>query len=360
MPGRLRAVHERATGGPPAACHNRRMRLDDRFEDLVASLGGFYRTWFVSVGLELGLPVGPAVRGPDGLTAADLAGQTGADADLVGRWAWGADAHELVEIDGDRIVLPDDVAAVLLDADRSEYLGGQFLHAAIGSLDFGSLSEVFRTGRPIPSRPDRYRVAIERLTVQDVAVFFQEVLGALPQLIADLAPGSTILDVHCGGGRWLIAMARRFPGTHLVGVEFEPDSVARARANVAEAGLADRIAVDQGDVASVGHEGEVTLAYFQYALHLLGDAAAALRSAWAAVRPGGWLVALDWYLPTDPEELRSRHGELIAGVQLDEIVQGTRLVTRSEALGWFEAAGLPMPELLDLPSGASAIVVQRP
>jgi hypothetical protein len=112
-------------------------------------------------------------------------------------------------------------------------------------------------------------------------------------------------------------------------------------------------------VTAVGHEGEMTLAYFQYALHQLAEPAAALRSAWAAVRDGGWLVALDWYLPTDPEELRTRHAELIAGVQLDELIQGTNLVTRSEALGWFEAARLPPPELLDLRSGASAIVIQR-
>ena len=31
------------------------MRVDDRFDDLVTSLGGFYRTWSVYVGLELGL-----------------------------------------------------------------------------------------------------------------------------------------------------------------------------------------------------------------------------------------------------------------------------------------------------------------
>ncbi len=31
------------------------MLHDDRFDDLVASLGGFYRTWYVYVGLELGL-----------------------------------------------------------------------------------------------------------------------------------------------------------------------------------------------------------------------------------------------------------------------------------------------------------------
>ena len=31
------------------------MRVDDRFDDVVASLGGFYRTWYAYVGLELGL-----------------------------------------------------------------------------------------------------------------------------------------------------------------------------------------------------------------------------------------------------------------------------------------------------------------
>jgi SAM-dependent methyltransferase len=335
------------------------MRLDDRFDDLVASLGGFYRTWYAVAGLELGLFAALREGGTPGLTAAELAGRTGTDAGLVGRWAWGADAHDLVEVDDGRITLPEDVAVVLLDADRSEYLGGQYLHAAIGSLDFDALADVFRSGRALGSRPDRYRVAIERLTVQDVAVFFQEVLAVLPQLVVDLQPGSTIIDVHCGGGRWLIAMARRFPGVRLVGVEFEPDSVARAQQHVADAGLGDRITIEQGDVTLLGHEREVTLAYFQYALHQLPDPAAVIRSAWDAVRPGGWLVALDWYLPTDPEELRSRHGELIAGVQLDELVQGTNLVTRAEALDWFTTAGLPTPELLDLPSGASAIVLRR-
>ena len=335
------------------------MRLDDRFDDFVVSLGGFYRTWYTYAGLELGLFAALRSAGPDGLAAGELARRTGTDPALVARWAWGADAHDLVEVDGDRVVVPDDVAQVLLDADRSEYLGGQFLLAAIGSLDFASLSTVFRSGRPVPARPDRYRVAIERLTAQDIGVFFQEVLAALPQLVVDLAPGATILDVHCGGGRWLAAMARRFPGTRLVGVEFETDSVARARTTVTEAGLDDRVTIEEGDVSNVGHAGEVTLAYFQYALHLLDDAPAAIRSAWAAVRPGGWLVALEWYVPTDPDELRSRHGELIAGVQLDEMLQGTRLVSRSEALGWFAAAGLPTPELIDLPSGASAIVAQR-
>jgi SAM-dependent methyltransferase len=335
------------------------MRLDDRFDDLVASLGGFYRTWFVAIGLDLGLLARLRDAGKGGLTVEELARRTGTSPEIVGRWAWGAAAHDLVELHDDRVSVPDDVAAIVLDPDRPEHLGGQFQFAATGSLDFGELPAVFRTGVPAAGRPDRYRVAIERLTVQDIAVFFQEVLPAIPQLVADLAPGSRIVDVHCGGGRWLIAMARRFPGTMLTGIEFEEDSVARARAAVTAAVLGDRITIEQGDVTAPSHPGEVTLSYLQYALHQLPDPVGALRAAAGALRDGGWLVALDWYLPTDPEELVTRHSELLAGVQLDELVSGTRLVTRPEALGWFADAGIATPELIDLPSGATAIVARR-
>lgn len=336
------------------------MQLDDQFDDLVASLGGFYRAWYVVTGLELGLLARLRGAGTPGLTPEELARRTDTDPSLIARWAWGAVAHDLIEpADDGRIRLADDIARILLDANRPEYLGGQYLHAAIGSLDFARLPDVLRTGVPLPSRPDRYREAIERLTVQDIAVFFGEVLPAVPQLVLDLGPGSRILDIHCGGGRWLIAMARRFPGTHLVGVEFEADSVARARTAVADAVLGDRITIEQDDVTTIDHEGEAILAYFQYALHQLADPVAAIRSAVAALAPGGWLVALDWYLPTDPDELQTRHAELLAGAQLDELLMGTRLVTRSEALGWFADAGVSTPELIDLPSGATAIVARR-
>lgn len=100
------------------------MRLDDRFDDLVTSLGGFHRTWYVYTGLELGLLARLREAGPAGLTVAELAARAGIDATLVGRWAWGADAHDLVQLLDGRVSVPDDVAAILLDADRPEYLGG--------------------------------------------------------------------------------------------------------------------------------------------------------------------------------------------------------------------------------------------
>ena len=336
------------------------MALDDRFDDLVASLGGFYRSWLIYLGIELGLFRRLRDAGSAGLAPAELAQAAGCAAGAIEVWAWAADSHALVTLEDGRLTIDDATAAVLLDDRAPEFLGGQFAHAVVASLDWDRMTRFFRTGRPFRNRPDRYRESIERLTVQDIAVFFHEALAALPQLVADLGtPGGRVLDLHCGGGRWLIAMARRFRALELVGVEFEPDSVERARRNVEEAGLSGRIRIEHGDVASPGHSGEFDLAYFQYALHGLPDQPAALRAAWAALRPGGRLLVLDWPLPSTVDEFRTRHGELIAGVQLDEVFQGTQLGTREAFRTWFAAAGLPDPQLIDLPSGASAFLAHK-
>lgn len=335
------------------------MALDERFDDLIATLGGFHRAWLVYLGLELGLFRALRAAGPAGLSVEGLAEGAACHVPAIEAWSWAADAQDLVTLEGDRLTVGEDVAVILLDEGLPDYLGGQFVHAAVASLDWGGMLDFFRTGEPIRSRPDRYRVAIERLTAQDIAVFFQEALAALPQLVADLARGGRVVDVHCGGGRWLIAMARRFPALELVGIEFEADSVVRARANVEAAGLTERITIKQAGVTQPGQAGEYDLAYFQYALHQLPDAPAVLRAAWAALHPGGRLIVLDWPLPNERDEFRTRHGELIAGVQLDELYQGTALATREQFLGWFEAAGLPQPSLIDLPSGASLFVAER-
>jgi SAM-dependent methyltransferase len=334
--------------------------VDDRFDELIDSLGGFYRAWLIHLGIELGLFRALADAGSDGLSAGELADRTGTDPEAVDVWAWAVDAHGLASLDDERLRLDDDIAAILLDDRLPEYLGGQFDHAVTASMDWDRMAEFFRTGQPVRARPDRYRAAIERLTVQDIAVFFQEALAELPQLVDDLSRGGRVVDVHCGGGRWLIAMARRFPALQLLGVEFEPDSVERAREHVREAGLTDRITIEQRDIGQLGHTGEFDLAYFQYALHQLADPAGALRAAWDALGAGGKVLALDWPLPSTIEEFRTRHGELIAGVQLDEIFQGTRLATREEFGQWFVRAGLPSPTLIDLPSGASLFVAEQP
>ena len=335
------------------------MGLDDRYDDLIGSLGGFYRTWLVYLGLDLGFFRALRAAGAAGLVIDDLAARTSTHPRAVGTWAWAADAHGLVHAAGDAIHVDDETTAILLDEQRLEFLGGQFVHSVVASLDWDRMTEFFRTGVPVSTRPDRYRAAIEQVTRQDIAVFFIEGLAALPNLVPRLIAGGRVLDVHCGGGRWLVAMAQRFPELKLVGIEAEPDSIGRARALIEDAGLTDRIRIEHVARSEVTRPGRFDLIYYQYALHQLPDPAASLRASWEALDPSGWLIVLDWLLPTDPDELRTIHGELIAGLHLDEVFMGTGLRDVDAYRGWFAEAGTPEPQVIELPSGATFIVLDR-
>ncbi len=336
------------------------MTLDDRFDALIESLAGFHRTWAVYLGLELGLLERIRARGADGIEPDELADEAGCTREPVRVWAIAADAHEIVSFDGERLRIDPETAGILLDEDRPEYLGGQFIHTVVASLDHDRLEDVIRTGRPVGSRPDRFRASIERLTRQDVAVFFEEALAAFPDLVTGLDRGMRVADVHCGGGRWLIAMARRFPACRLVGVEVEPDSVLRARRNVEAAGVDDRVTIVERDARSTDDGlGMFDLAYFQYALHE-SDSTDWLATGWRMVAPGGRLVIQDWCASDDPDDYRTQQGRLIAGAQLDEVFQGSRLPTIGELRGMVASAGIPEPQVLDLPSGATLLVIRRP
>ena len=313
---------------------------NDRFEELAVSVGGFYRSWVIYLGLELGLFERIRVAGGKGIEACALADAAGCQPEPIEAWIRAAHAGDLLVLDGSRVSIPDDVVSVLLDDTHPEYLGGQFVVAVVSSLDYEGLVEFFRTGRRIDERPPRFHRAIEAVTVQDIAVFFQEGLADLPELAAALTRGGRVLDVACGGGRWLIAVARRFPATELVGVEFEPDSVARAIRHVTEAGLGDRVRIETRQIPEMTFRSEFSLVYVQDALHEMADPVASLRAAWAAVQPGGWLVVLEWCLPASPAESQSLQAELLWGIQLDELYQGTRMYTHDGFGQVFGEAGV--------------------
>jgi len=64
---------------------------------------------------------------------------------------------------------------------------------------------------------------------------------------AEFKPGETVLELAASFGYSAIALAKRY-GVQVVGVEKNPESVARARANIQAAGLEDQVQVIEGDI----------------------------------------------------------------------------------------------------------------
>lgn len=346
--------------------------MDDRFEELLADLAGFYRSWLVYLGLETGLLA--ALRDASGgLSTPQLAAAAGCSAGAVDGWARASFAHGLLDVEfvigsvpdedlapsANRFRLDPDLAAILLDETRPEFLGGQFAFTVGASLDYGSMADFLRTGRPSRDRTARFHRSVEKLNTQDTALFHEQALAALPDLAERLSAGTEVLDVGCGGGGWLLTLAAAYSRVRAVGIEFDPEWLQRARARVRAAGLEERITVEERDPSRTVWEGRFGLVYFQDVLHELPDPAAALQAAWRAVAPKGMLLVFDWCMPSSWGEYRTQQGELLWGYQLDELFQGTSLLTRKGFEQVFAQAGTGTPERLELDAGATIFVLRR-
>lgn len=113
----------------------------------------------------------------------------------------------------------------------------------------------------------------------------------------DVPAGGTVLEVGCGTGRNLIEVARRYPSAELFGLDISEAMLTTARANVARAGLSERITLKQADAtdfdasALFGHA-QFDRVFFSYTLSMIPDWKAAL--AQGAKATAGTLSLVDF------------------------------------------------------------------
>ena len=112
------------------------------------------------------------------------------------------------------------------------------------------------------------------------------------------AQGS-VLEVGCGTGRNLVALARRYPGARLYGLDVSAAMLDTARTAIARRGLTARVRISLADATTF----DPTLAFGQhdfdrvvisYVLSMIPDWQAALERAASCVAPGGRLLIVDF------------------------------------------------------------------
>jgi len=120
-------------------------------------------------------------------------------------------------------------------------------------------------------------------------------------LIEGLAPppGGSVLEAGCGTGRNLIVAARRWPDAHYYGVDISEAMLETARANVAKAGLSDRITFAQGDATAFDAQAmfdrtDFDRVFQSYTLSMIPDWTGAIREAAGKLAPGGRLDIVDF------------------------------------------------------------------
>lgn len=115
----------------------------------------------------------------------------------------------------------------------------------------------------------------------------------------DLKPGERLIEVGCGTARNLIAIARRYPGARLYGLDASREMLKTAEQAIARAGLSGRIKLIQAyaetlSPALFGEEEPFDRAVFSYSLSMIPDWRQALKAANAALGPNGRIHVVDF------------------------------------------------------------------
>jgi cyclopropane fatty-acyl-phospholipid synthase-like methyltransferase len=123
---------------------------------------------------------------------------------------------------------------------------------------------------------------------------------------ADFQPGETVLELAASFGESAIAIAKRF-NVRVVGVEKNPDSVAKARENIKAAGLSDLVTIIEGDIfhlEQIGDKFNYVLA--EAILTMQSDAGKAkiLSTICDRLKPGGKFLSHEMLVRSNESEVR--------------------------------------------------------
>jgi len=248
----------------------------------------------VHLGDRLGLY--RAMDGAGWLTPAALAEKTGLQERWVREWLRGQAAARLIEAD-------DEATAFALSAEGALVLAREEDSLAFAAGAFGggtatpdvvdALADAFRTGVGLTfdqgGRVSAHRIARQSGPWARLALV-QRVIPALDGVEARLTAGAHAVEVGCGGGVALLALAAAYPASRFEGVDLSRFAIEQAAHAAAESGL-DNVEFRVGRGEELAPDGAHDLVLTLDCLHDMTRpdlAAAAIRRA---IRPDGtWLI----------------------------------------------------------------------
>jgi 2-polyprenyl-3-methyl-5-hydroxy-6-metoxy-1,4-benzoquinol methylase len=146
--------------------------------------------------------------------------------------------------------------------------------------------DAFRHGRGVPYSAYKrfHEVMAEESDQTTVGGLFEHILPLVPGLSSKLAQGIEVLDIACGAGGAMLALAAAYPASRFVGYDFSEQAVAAARAKAARRG-ATNVRFEVVDCAELPDRHRFDLVTAFDAIHDQAKPAEVLRRIRAALKP---------------------------------------------------------------------------
>jgi 2-polyprenyl-3-methyl-5-hydroxy-6-metoxy-1,4-benzoquinol methylase len=248
----------------------------------------------VHLGDRLGLY--RAMDGAGWLTPAELAARAGLAERWVREWLRGQAAAGLVDADEAAATFalgPEGALVLAREEDSLSFAAGAFGGGMAPPAVVDALAEAFRTGVGLTfdqlGRVSAHRVARQSGPWARMALV-QRVIPALDGVEDRLRAGARVLEVGCGGGLALLAMAGAYPASRFEGVDLSRFAIEHAERAAAESGL-ENVTFRAGRGEELAPDAAHDLVMTMDCLHDMTRpdlTAAAIRGA---IRPDGtWLI----------------------------------------------------------------------
>lgn len=267
-------------------------KLEPLLGTLVNELGAAANAALVLIGDKLGLYRALASGGA--MTAAALAKKTGTNERLVREWLASQAASGFVTYDarGETFALSPEQAAVFADEESPVCMTGGFYSLAAVFADEPKLTQAFKTGKGVGwgDHCNCLFCGVERFFRPGYkANLVSHWLPSLDGVVTKLERGAKVADVGCGHGASTLIMAKAFPKSEFVGIDFHPESIAHAREHAKGLGNVRFEAARAQDYAGADFD----LVTMFDALHDMGDPVGAVANARKSLKRDGTMMLVE-------------------------------------------------------------------
>lgn len=320
--------------------------IEQRWQQLRSYYEGFWGTWLLHVGRELGLF--QALLAQPQRTSEELAQALGFESDYVEVWCRAAHSYDYLQLSGEHWRVAEGWEPLFVGSGA---WGSTYVQ--LSNRVYETLEAVFR-GRALPESSLNLRLHLAEGLRASYRWLWLEWAPQVPELQQKLLQSKRLIEFGCGFGLGLEILRQQYPHLELTGLEWDYDC---AR----EAERVTRAVVVVGLPEETSYRSRFDLAVFHRALALCADPRIALNKAVDSLRRGGLIVVaseseLPERGPDNVQTVRLRLGERFF-YQMFHSSDALRSIALNEIEGWLLSWGLRKVHRDDSPVGGSPVLV---